>query len=181
MATVQGVKLKKGNTVVFPITHINAVKNESGQNLTTVLSGKANSSHDHAISDITNLQNTLNGKANSSHTHSYAPIPVYKTVTTATEREQINGEWCWVARIPSLSVGQIAFVSINALCENKSAGHYWSEGDYGAVKTQSGQTCAVMAFHYAQFNQYAGNTAIVSELETSNKYFSYQCLVCRIS
>ena len=52
MATVQGVKLKKGNTVVFPITHINAVKNESGQNLTTVLSGKANSSHDHAISDI---------------------------------------------------------------------------------------------------------------------------------
>lgn len=31
-------------------------------------------SHNHAISDITNLQTTLNGKANSSHTHSYLPL-----------------------------------------------------------------------------------------------------------
>lgn len=31
-------------------------------------------SHNHAISDITNLQTILNGKANSSHTHSYLPL-----------------------------------------------------------------------------------------------------------
>ncbi len=35
--------------------------------LETVASGKANSVHTHAISDITNLQTTLNGKANTSH------------------------------------------------------------------------------------------------------------------
>lgn len=31
-------------------------------------------SHNHAISDITNLQTALNGKANSSHTHPYLPL-----------------------------------------------------------------------------------------------------------
>ena len=36
------------------------------------ISGKANSSHTHAISDVTNLQSTLDGKADSGHTHNYA-------------------------------------------------------------------------------------------------------------
>lgn len=40
--------------------------------LETVVSGKANSSHTHTISNITNLQSTLDGKAASSHTHNYA-------------------------------------------------------------------------------------------------------------
>lgn len=42
--------------------------------LETIASGKANASHTHAISDITNLQSTLDGKASASHgTHvSYA-------------------------------------------------------------------------------------------------------------
>lgn len=78
MATVQGVKLKKGGTVVFPITHINAVKNENGQNLSEVLNGKANSSHSHddkyypksdIDSKVSTLNSAVNGKANSSHSH----------------------------------------------------------------------------------------------------------------
>ena len=40
--------------------------------LNTSISGKANSSHSHAISDVTNLQSTLDSKAASSHTHKYA-------------------------------------------------------------------------------------------------------------
>lgn len=47
--------------------------------LETVAAGKANASHTHAISDITNLQSTLDGKASSSHgTHvSYSTtVPV---------------------------------------------------------------------------------------------------------
>ena len=39
-------------------------------NLQNSLNGKANNSHGHSISDITNLQNTLDGKASASHTHS---------------------------------------------------------------------------------------------------------------
>lgn len=37
--------------------------------VTSKLNGKANSSHTHSISNITDLQTTLNGKANSSHNH----------------------------------------------------------------------------------------------------------------
>lgn len=40
--------------------------------LNTELNKKANASHDHAISDITNLQTTLDGKSDTSHTHNYA-------------------------------------------------------------------------------------------------------------
>lgn len=38
------------------------------------LNNKANKTHTHAISDITNLETSLNGKANSSHTHSISQI-----------------------------------------------------------------------------------------------------------
>ena len=36
------------------------------------MDGKANSSHTHSISNITNLQTTLDGKSNTNHTHNYA-------------------------------------------------------------------------------------------------------------
>lgn len=40
--------------------------------LNTSIASKANSSHTHAIADVTNLQTTLDGKASSGHTHKYA-------------------------------------------------------------------------------------------------------------
>lgn len=43
------------------------------------LNNKANKTHTHAISDITNLQTSLNGKANSSHTHSISQITNLQT------------------------------------------------------------------------------------------------------
>lgn len=43
------------------------------------LNNKANKTHTHAISDVTNLQSTLNGKANSSHTHTISQITNLQT------------------------------------------------------------------------------------------------------
>ena len=50
-------------------TSTNAIQNKV---VKTALDGKANSSHSHSISDITNLQTTLNSKSDTSHTHNYA-------------------------------------------------------------------------------------------------------------
>ena len=47
------------------------------------LDTKANSTHAHAISDVTNLQTTLDGKSNTGHTHTVANI----TDLTATAKE----------------------------------------------------------------------------------------------
>ena len=49
------------------------------------LNNKANKTHTHAISDITNLQSTLNGKANASHTHTISQI---NTLQDALDRKQ---------------------------------------------------------------------------------------------
>ena len=47
--------------------------------LTSGLAGKANTSHTHSISNITNLQSILDGKAASSHTHTIAQISGLQT------------------------------------------------------------------------------------------------------
>ena len=45
-----------------------------GKAIYTALAGKANSSHTHSISQVTNLQSTLDGKANTSHTHAISGL-----------------------------------------------------------------------------------------------------------
>ena len=69
-------------------THTHAISDIT--NLETSLNGKANSSHTHAISDITNLQSTLNGKANASHTHTISQI---NTLQDALDRKQNKIEY----------------------------------------------------------------------------------------
>jgi hypothetical protein len=51
-------------------TEIKAVRSE----LSSGLAGKANTTHGHAIADVTNLQSTLDGKANTSHTHTMQQV-----------------------------------------------------------------------------------------------------------
>lgn len=58
-------------------THTHAVSDIT--NLQTTLDGKADDAHNHAISDVTNLQTTLNGKANSTHTHAISDITDLQT------------------------------------------------------------------------------------------------------
>lgn len=60
--TVAG-SMKKGNKDVLTT--------DDKATLQNAINGKANSSHTHAISEVTNLQTTLDGKAAKSHTHSY--------------------------------------------------------------------------------------------------------------
>ena len=73
----------------------------------TGLDGKANSSHTHSISQITNLQSTLDGKANASHSHSdYQQKIKYETKVDSTEstvKYTIN----------SMSVGELKMLDIN--------------------------------------------------------------------
>ena len=57
--------------------------------LREIASGKADVSHSHAISDITNLQATLDNKADSSHTHVVANIS--DLTATATELNYVSG------------------------------------------------------------------------------------------
>lgn len=51
-------------------TEVKTVRSE----LTSGLSGKANTVHGHAIADVTNLQTELNGKAATSHNHTIANV-----------------------------------------------------------------------------------------------------------
>lgn len=63
------------NATTSNIAGVYATKDE----LTDGLDTKANSSHTHSISQITNLQSTLNGKANASHTHTISEITNLQT------------------------------------------------------------------------------------------------------
>ena len=54
------------------VSHTHAISDVT--NLQTTLNGKANSSHTHTIANVTDLQTTLNGKANTSHTHNISDV-----------------------------------------------------------------------------------------------------------
>jgi len=53
-------------------SHTHTISNVT--DLQTTLDGKASSTHTHTISDVTNLQTTLDGKASSSHSHSISDV-----------------------------------------------------------------------------------------------------------
>ena len=74
------------NATTSNIAGVYATKDE----LTDGLDAKANSSHTHAISEITSLQSTLNGKANASHTHTISQI---NTLQDALDRKQNKIEY----------------------------------------------------------------------------------------
>lgn len=57
--------------------HTHAISDVTG--LQSALDGKANSSHSHAISDVTGLQTALDGKASSSHSHAIADVTGLQT------------------------------------------------------------------------------------------------------
>ena len=62
-------------------TSTNAIQNKV---VTKALNNKANSSHTHTISNITNLQTTLDGKSNTGHTHDYTELNNLPTIPTVT-------------------------------------------------------------------------------------------------
>lgn len=58
-------------------SHTHAISDTTG--LQTALDGKASTSHSHAISDVTDLQTSLDGKASSSHTHAISDVTNLQT------------------------------------------------------------------------------------------------------
>lgn len=59
--------------------------------LEVVAAGKANKTHTHAISDVTNLQSTLNNKSDSNHTHSNIVSRGNTQAETETTRPSVSG------------------------------------------------------------------------------------------
>ena len=59
--------------------------------LETVAAGKANKTHTHAISDVTNLQSTLNSKSDSGHTHNNTASRGVVEAETETARPSVSG------------------------------------------------------------------------------------------
>ena len=67
LSSMQSAIANKANS-----SHTHSISNIT--NLQSTLNGKASTSHKHEIADVTNLQTTLNGKAASSHNHSASNI-----------------------------------------------------------------------------------------------------------
>lgn len=63
-----------------------------GDTINTAISGKANTSHTHAISDVTGLQTAINAKADSSHTHTVNDISATGTKNSTTF---LRGDGTW--------------------------------------------------------------------------------------
>lgn len=77
------------NKKIFTSESLATLINEIKSYVSNAVSKKANTSHTHAISDITNLQTTLDAKASSSHTHKVANIS--DLTATATELNYMDG------------------------------------------------------------------------------------------
>lgn len=63
-----------------------------GDTINTAISGKADTSHTHAISDVTGLQAAINAKADSSHTHTINDIQATGTKNNTTF---LRGDGTW--------------------------------------------------------------------------------------
>lgn len=75
------------NATTSNIAGVYATKDE----LTDGLETKANSSHTHSISQITNLQSKLDGKANSSHTHTISQITNLQSTLNGKQATLVSG------------------------------------------------------------------------------------------
>ena len=66
---LDGVATEANKTVVDSSLSSSSTNPVQNKVVNSALNGKANSSHNHSISNITNLQSTLNSKSDTGHTH----------------------------------------------------------------------------------------------------------------
>lgn len=66
---LDGIATEANKTVVDSSLSSSSTNPVQNKIVTNVLNGKANSSHSHSISNITNLQSALDGKSDNGHTH----------------------------------------------------------------------------------------------------------------
>lgn len=147
--------------------------------------GAAKAEHNHDTlyyprTDINSKVDTINSRIdNVIQLVDSIPVPAFCSVTSATERETVNGVWGWVARIPHLEKNQIAFVDVNAICENRSAGYYWDEGDRGAIKTRGDEKCVVYDVSRRLILNLSYNAVVDYDMDTNDGYIKAQYIVFR--
>lgn len=132
--------------------------------LTDGLDTKANSSHTHSISQITNLQSTLNGKANASHTHTISQITNLQTT--------LNNKQDKIEYPCSFSGSNGNYVKLIRAGTN----NYYVEIERGTV-TYNGSTTQypeIKVTFPREFND--PPTVIVSFAPTSNSTGTYEAL-----
>lgn len=78
-----------------------------GDTINTAVAGKADTSHTHAISDVTGLQTAINAKADSSHTHTINDISATGTKNSTTF---LRGDGTWA--VINLGDGTVDAASI---------------------------------------------------------------------
>ena len=133
------------------------------------INGKANKTHTHAISEITNLQSALNGKANASHTHTISQIT---NLQTTLDNKQNKIEYpC------SFNGSNGNYVKLIRAGTN----NYYVEIERGSV-TYNGSTTQypeIKVTFPREFNVTSVNdkpTVIVSFAPTSNSTGTYEAL-----
>lgn len=102
------------NATTGNIAGVYATKDE----LTDGLETKANSSHTHSISQITDLQTTLNGKANSSHTHTISQITNLQSTLNGKQATLVSGTN--IKTINGTSILGAGDLSVSASLDEKS-------------------------------------------------------------
>lgn len=148
-------------------THTHAISDIT--NLQTSLNGKADVGHGHAISEITNLQSKLDGKANAGHTHTISQI---NTLQDALDGKQNKIDY------PCSFIGSNGnYVKLIRAGTN----NYYVEIEHGRI-TYNGSTTQYpeikVTFPHA-FNVASANdkpTVIVSFAPTSNSTGTYEAL-----
>lgn len=148
------------NATTSNIAGVYATKDE----LTDGLDTKANSSHTHSISQITNLQSTLNGKANASHTHTISQIT---NLQTTLDNKQNKIEYpC------SFSGSNGNYVKLIRAGTN----NYYVEIERGSV-TYNGSTTQYPEINVTFPREFSyPPTVIVSFAPTSNSTGTYEAL-----
>lgn len=95
----------------------------------TALDGKANTSHGHAIADVTGLQSALDGKAASSHTHSISNVTGLQDALDAKASAASPTLTGAIAQNGSVRGNVIAMGALSVDC---SAGNYFTKTISGA-------------------------------------------------
>lgn len=71
---LDGIAIEANKTVVDSSLSSSSTNPVQNKIVTNALNGKANSSHSHSISNITNLQSTLDSKSDNGHSHSISDV-----------------------------------------------------------------------------------------------------------
>lgn len=95
--------------------------------LTQGLAGKANTTHTHAISDITNLQTTLDGKAASSHNHDSTYIKISGSRGNVGGYENLQSQSTALTVSNTTRDGCCITGAVKITVNNGSSGQTWTK------------------------------------------------------